>query len=105
MVSDQQRRLLGQSLPTGRLEPEVVLAQDIPDRFLGAHQCLVGAIEGVFGSGGDTLADQAFDVTLGLARGAPGLGHHSRLEGRPAVAPVQSRCAREHALVLRIWTP
>src|SRR5512132_589325 len=68
MISDQQRGLLGQPLPTGRLEPEVVLAQGIPDRLLSPHQCLVGALEGVLGSGGDAPADKAFDAPRG-ARG------------------------------------
>src|ERR1035438_2972544 len=97
MISDQQRGLLGQSLPTGRLEPEVVLVDGIPDRHLSAHQSLVGAFEGMFGSGRDTLGDQALDSAWGLALGAPGLGRGTRLERRPAAALVPSRCAREAA--------
>src|ERR1035438_2316956 len=101
MVSDQQRGLLGQSLPAGGFKPEVVLANGVPDRLLSAHQSLVGAIEGVFGSGGDTPTDQALNSTVGLVRIAPGLGHCSRIESRPAVAVVQRRCARERAVELR----
>ena len=94
MISDQQRGFLGQSLPTGRLKPEVVLAKGIPDGLLSAHQSLVRAIEGVFGSGGGALADQTFDSTFGSALGAPGLAPRGRIEGRPAVALVllAARC-------------
>ena len=67
MISDQQRGLLGQSVPTGRLQPEVELVQGIPDRLLSTHQRLVGTVEGVFGGRGDSLGDEALDRTLGLA--------------------------------------
>src|SRR5450755_3340412 len=93
MISDQQRGLRGQSLPTGGLEPEVVLAESIPHRLLSAHQCLVGAIEGVFGSGGDPLADQALNPTRGPALGGLGFGYGSRVEGRPAVVRLLLRSA------------
>jgi hypothetical protein len=81
MISDQQRGLLGQALPTGRLKPEVVLAQGIPNRLLSPHQSLVGTFEGVFGRGGDALGDEAFDSPLGSPLGARGLGHRP-LPGR-----------------------
>src|SRR5450755_2254988 len=93
MIADQQRGLLGQSLPAGGLKPEVVLAQDIPDRLLNPQELLVGAFQGVFGSGRDTLADQAFDPTFGLAIATPRLSHRTPLEGRLAAAVVHSRCA------------
>src|SRR5664279_5720623 len=93
MIADQQRGLLGQSLPAGGLKPEVVLAQDIPDRLLSPQEPLVGAFQGVFGSGGDTLADQAFDPTFGAAIATPRLSHRTRLEDRAAVILGRSRCA------------
>jgi hypothetical protein len=61
MISDQQRRLLRQALPTGRLKPKVVVAEGNPDVLLGAQQFLVRAFEGVFGSRGGTLGDQALE--------------------------------------------
>ena len=60
MISDQQRRLPRQTVPTGRLEPEVVLLEGIPDRLLTAS-AFVGAVEGVFGRGNDTPTDQTLD--------------------------------------------
>jgi hypothetical protein len=71
MISDQKRGLLGQPLPTGGLEPEVVVAEGNPDVLLSAQQILVGAFEGVLGRAGDAPGDQALDCTLGSARGAP----------------------------------
>src|SRR5450755_125365 len=100
MIADQQRGLLGQSLPAGGLKPEVVLTQDIPDRLLNPQELLVGAFQGVFGSGRDTLADQAFDPTFGLAIATFGLVLRSRIEGRLAAAVVHSRCARERTVEL-----
>ena len=79
MISDQQRGLRGESLPTGRLKAEVVLAQDIPDRLLSPHQCLVGALERVFGSRCDP--EMVAMKALFLRRGEPHLlnGHsHAR---------------------------
>ena len=63
MISDQQRCLLGQSLPTGRLKPEVVLAQDIPERLLRPHQRLVGTFEGVFGHTADDAIKSLWDFS------------------------------------------
>ena len=83
MISDQKRGPLRQTLPTRRLEPEVVVAEGNPDVLLSAQQFLVGTVEGVFGSGGGALGDQAFESTRGLALGAPALGHGSLIEGRP----------------------
>ena len=74
MISDQQRGLRWQSLPTGRLKPEVVLAQDIPDRLLNPHRCLVGALEGVFSRSGDPLADEALIPPLPWRSARPGSG-------------------------------
>jgi hypothetical protein len=93
MHSDQQRGLLGQSVPTGRLKPKVVLAQGIPDRPLSAQQFLVGALESVFGSGRDSLGDEALDPTLRSALSAPGLGDCGGFEDRRAVALVKQRSA------------
>src|ERR1700733_4583048 len=67
MIPDEQRCLARQSVPTGGLEPEVILIEGVPHRLLSAHQCLVGAVEGVFGGGGDALTDEALDWTSGLA--------------------------------------
>jgi hypothetical protein len=85
MISDQQRRLLGEALPTGRLKPEVISAEDIPDRLLREQQLLVGAVQGVFGSSSDPLADQALDPANGLALACPGRSRPSRLRGRRTV--------------------
>src|SRR5580693_2865567 len=101
MISDEQRRLRRQPVPTGRLEPEVVLIEGVPDRLLSAHQALVGAVEGVFGGGSDALSDEALDWTLGLRLGARGLGHCSRLGGRPGVAGSRYEGRSAVAVVLR----
>jgi hypothetical protein len=61
MISDQKRGLLRQTLPAGRLKPEVVVAEGNPDVLLSDQQFLVGTVEGVFGSGGGALGDQALD--------------------------------------------
>jgi hypothetical protein len=76
-----------------------VVAEGNPDVLLSAQQLLVGAVEGVFGSGGGALGDEALDSTFGLALGAPALGHGSRIDGRlrPVAlvlgyAPLHGRC-------------
>ena len=94
MISDQKRGLLRQTLPTGRLKPEVVVAEGNPDGLLSAQQLLVGTVEGVFGGGGGALGDQALDQTR-LALGAPALGHGRRIGGRlRPVALVLGRAPR-----------
>ena len=90
MISDQQRGLLRQSLPTGRLKAEVEPGQGVPDGLLRAHQFLVGAIERMLGSGGDALADQSLDSTFGSALGARGVSYDSRLVALSTVALVPS---------------
>src|SRR6188472_4801263 len=67
MISDQKRVLLRETLPTGSLKPEVVIAEGIPDVLLSAQQFLVGTVEGVFGGRGGALSDHPLDQTrLGL---------------------------------------
>src|SRR5450432_4241570 len=93
MIADQQRRLRRQPLPTGYLQPEIVLTQEIPHRLLSAHQLLVGTVKRVLGRGRDTLGDQSLDPTLGWALGIPGLRRARRLERRSAVALGRGRDA------------
>src|ERR1700729_1667726 len=108
MIADEQRRLPRQFVPTRRLEPEVVLIQGVPDGLLRAHQRLVGAVEGVFGSRGDALTDEGLDWALGMAArpprpplGAWWLDHGYRIVVRPGVpgSPHSGRSAV--AFVLR----
>src|ERR1700744_6452999 len=100
MISDQQRWLRRQSLPTGRLQPEVIPTQEIPDRLLNPHRCLVGPVEGVLGRGGDTLADQALEFPLGSPGAASWLRHRGRIEGRPATGLLGTRRTRERTAAL-----
>ena len=83
-ISNQQRRLLKASAPNRTSKLKVVVAEGNSDVLLSAQQFLVRAFEGVFGSRGGTLGDQALESTFGLALGAPApLGHGSRIAGRP----------------------
>jgi hypothetical protein len=63
--SDQQRRLLWQSAPTGCLKPEVVLAENLPHGSLDDQQPLVGAFEGVLG--GAASGAESWILAAGLA--------------------------------------